>query len=120
MKPWDIHTHGKKPDDAFTLPLWAPFGPDAFYFATTFMDGVAVIYIVPVDYWNLNARTFHDSMPIVHHLPNYLEEIFEGAYEAEKGIQLSEVSRDLLRKGFTHNHFFQRYIDQNKVGVRGF
>ena len=114
MKPWDIDT-SKKPTDDFTIPLWAPFKPSDFYFASSISDGVVVIYIVPSDFWDKNARTFHDSMPIIQHLPNYLQEIFEGGYEADVGFPLEEISRDLLRRGFSHNHFFQKYIDQNKI-----
>lgn len=118
VKPWEIRS-SKKPSDAFTIPLWAAFKPSDFYFASSLSEDVVIIYIVPAEHWDRSCKTFHDSMPIVQHLPNYLQEIFEGAYEADEGLTTQDVCRDLLRRGFTHNHFFQRYIDQyNVAGAR--
>lgn len=115
MKPWEVHSNNRKPADEFTIPLWAQFKPCDFYFALSISDNAVIAYIVPAEFWEKTTRIFYDSMPIVHHLPNYLEEIFEGGYEADSNISQAEVSNDLLRLGFSHNHFFQRYIDQNKI-----
>lgn len=117
LKPWDINSF-KKPSDDFTMPLWAPFKPGDFYFAIAQTKPI-IIFIVPAEFWDKNAKTFWDSMPITHHLPNYLCEIFEGGYEVESDIDSGQVCKDLFIKGFQHNHHFQNYIDRNKTsGVR--
>jgi len=122
MKPWHIKlTSGKKVEDSFIVPLWAPFKPRDFYFAirNIMEEGktVVVVYIAPREYYDNSGRMFHDSMPILHHLPTYMEETSEGVYEADQGINSHKVQNDFLRLGFEHNHYFQSYIDKNQFAI---
>lgn len=120
MKPWDTQTKaGKKPTDEFLIPLWADFKPKDFYFAIQWHDDVeaTVIYMVPVDYYDLHNKMLNDSMPIVHLLPAYFEETIECIYEAD-AIPVERVVHDLTSRGFSHNYFFQQYIDKNN-GIFG-
>ena len=114
MKPWEIKSSGKKPTDAFLIPLWAEFRPKDFYFATSHDEESTVVYIVPADYYEKFGCMYDDSIPIVQHLPNYLEEIFECVYEAPREMNLDFIHADMLRRGFSHNYFFQQFIDRNK------
>lgn len=115
MKPWQIHSSGKKVEDSFIVPLWAEFKPRDFYFASQWEDDVktAVIYLVPREVFDKTGRMFEDSMPIIQHLPEYLEEILCGVYEAD-GIPQHLVEDDLKLRGFEHNIFFQKFVEQNR------
>lgn len=122
IKPWDIQKNsGKKIEDSFFIPLWAPYKANDFYFATRCVEEegktIVVIYIVPGEYWDKNGRSFYDSMPIMRLLPNYFEETSEGVYEADQNISHTKVRDDLLKKGFIHNHYFQTYIDKNQFSI---
>lgn len=113
MKPWDIKTTGNKPTDDFLVPLWAQFRPKDFYFASQWMDdvGSTLIYIVPSEYFDKFGNMYEDSMPIVHYLPEYLEEILPCVYEAED-IMMYRVEQELKSYGFNHNRWFQKFIDE--------
>lgn len=120
MKPWDYYQVGQKPSkafDEFIVPLWGKLWPKDFYFAYHYSDecNSTIVYIAPVEYFDNNASMFDDSMPIMHLLPNYLEEIMECVYEVSGK---PDIEKDMKRLGFVHCHFFQRYIDESN-GIFG-
>lgn len=118
MKPWALKTETRRPDDSFTIPLWAPYKPKDFYFAIIWEDETktTVVYIVPGDYYDLTGKMFDDSIPIIQYLPSYLEEVSECEYETTK--PMTEVQRDMTKLGFMNDHYFQRHIvEHGKLGI---
>ena len=114
MKPWTIKTFGsKRPDDSFTIPLWNPYKPKDFYFATQWENecNSTIVYIVPKEFYETHSRMYDDSIPIIQHLPNYFEEISEGIYEASR-MDEAAVRTDMMFRGFIHDDFFQRWADR--------
>lgn len=112
MKPWTFYNGKTRPTDAFIIPLWASFKPKDFYIALLWHKETrtTTVYVVPSEFYDRNGCMFEDSIPIVQHLPNYMEEVLEGVYEADN-VPIDVVSRDLFKRGFSHNHYFQRFID---------
>ena len=119
MRPWNIKTNGKKPSDAFMLPLWADFRPHNFYFAIRQVETVVMVFIVPKEYFDEYGVMYEDSIPIVQYIPNYLIETIECIYEVE-GIKLEDVRRDLIARGFSYGHFFQNFVDRSNINFEGF
>ena len=110
-KPWHVKYLAQKPSDDFIIPLWKGFKPKDFYFATSWESETVLVYIVPCDYYISHAELYYDSMPIVHLLPDYLEEISDCIYKTNS-ISQHLVHKDMLASGFLNNFFLQKYIDQ--------
>jgi hypothetical protein len=117
MKPWELNKNNKRVADEFYIPLFDLYKPKDFYFAVIWEEDVktTIVYIVPADYYDLSGKMYEDSMPIVQHIPPYLEEVSEGEYETHTPIL--KVQHDMVKAGFVHNMFFQRYIsDHGRYG----
>ena len=116
MKPWDIYTNGsKRPDDAFIIPLWDQFVPKDFSFAiipSDYKNNINIVYIVPTEYFDKEHCLYIDSMPIVNILPPYLEEIFEGAYEAHNASR-EKIKQDMKAIGFVWSYFLEIFLEKN-------
>ena len=109
MKPWELATSDKRLDENKYQASWIGYMPRDFYFAIKFDNDVAVIYIVPKQYFNLKKNMYELSMPIVHLLPEFLEETMPGIYEA-KNVDRYTVNNEMVKRGFDYNVQFQVFI----------
>lgn len=119
MYPWDIRGTGdRKPTDEFTVPLWARFEHKDFYFTSHYQKDtkVTIVYIVPAEYFHKTGLMYDDSMPILHLLPPYLEEIMEGIYETSYNPDY--VIHNLSTLGFSRSRHFDNLISRTS-GISG-
>jgi len=120
MKPWEIinSSPNESPDDKLLLNSWKRFKQQDFYFAlhTDQKSQHTIVYLCPKEYFDTTGWMFEDSIPIVHLLPDYLEEVLEAIYETSH--PKDRVLRDLCSRRFVWGSKFQDFV-HSKMGVKG-
>ena len=114
MQPWNVNVASSE-DCAIETErraLWNGMQEKDFFF--TVLEGdeqqnfATTVFFVPIDYFEEHHKMLSVSMPIMHLVPEYLTETFEGTFETKFNSVM--VSNDLLRRGMVKASRFNNYI----------